>query len=118
MITTRISESGKVTVTDEAFTEIALRNYWDKWTKGRQCKWTDSCGGNTAFKGWRDAGYDQFNLACKQIKAARDPDHCDKMEASFMKFAVDKYGEAGTARKRKRAEDADGGVEDVYNELD
>ena len=40
------------------------------------------------------------------------------MKASFMKFALNKYGEAGTARKRKRAEDADGGVEDVYNELD
>ena len=64
------------------------------------------------------AGYDQFNLACKRIQAARDPEHCDIMEDSFTKFAVDKYGEAGTASKRKRAEDADGGVEDVFNELD
>ena len=117
MCSSRISECGKVTVTDEAFTEIALRNYWDKWTKNnRPAKWTDSRGGNTAFKGWRQTGYEQFDMACHRIKTAREHGLNETQEAAFMEFAYNKYGAGGSGKKRKRTLD-DGG-DDIFNELE
>ena len=42
-----ISDGGKVNVMDEAFTELMVLNYWDKWQNNGHAKWTDACGGNT-----------------------------------------------------------------------
>ena len=117
MVGSRISESGKVTVADEAFTEIALRNYWDKWTKNnRPAKWTNSRGGNTAFKGWRQMGYEQFDMACQTVKNARDHGMNETLEAGFMMYAYKKFGVGGSAKKRKRTDDSGG--DDIFNELD
>jgi hypothetical protein len=34
-----ITDGGKITVTDEAFTELCLLNYWDKWSTNKPAKW-------------------------------------------------------------------------------
>ena len=47
-----ITDGGKITVTDEAFTELCLLHYWDKWAKHKPAKWADSRKGNCSFKGW------------------------------------------------------------------
>ena len=116
MLSQPISECGQVSVTDEAFTELALRNYWDKWTKGRPAKWTDARGGNTAFKGWREAAYDQFEIVCQRVRQQREPDQCEGQEAQFMSYAMEIYGATGGVRKRKRPSDAEGD-RDIFNEL-
>jgi hypothetical protein len=46
-----ITDGGKITITDEAFTELCLLNYWDKWSVNRPAKWTDARKGNCSFKG-------------------------------------------------------------------
>ena len=99
------------------FTKIALQNYWDKWMKNnRPAKWTDSRGGNTAFKGWRQWGYEQFDMACHRIKTACDHGLSDAQEAHCMEFVYNKYGARGSAKKRKCTLDEVG--DDIFNELD
>jgi hypothetical protein len=44
-----ITDGGKITITDEAFTELCLLNYWDKWSTNRPAKWTDARKGNCNF---------------------------------------------------------------------
>ena len=53
-IDSKITESGKISITDEAFTELCIMNYWDKWLNNGQAVWTDSRGGNTPFHGWKN----------------------------------------------------------------
>jgi hypothetical protein len=66
MVTT-ISNSGKILVTDEAFAELCLLNYWERWTSNKSAQWTDACGGNTHFKGWSNDAYQRFDEICRQI---------------------------------------------------
>jgi hypothetical protein len=66
MVTT-ISNSGKILVTDEAFAELCLLNYWERWTSNKSAQWTDACGGNTHFKGWSNDAYQRFDKICRQI---------------------------------------------------
>jgi hypothetical protein len=66
MVTT-ISNSGKILVTDEAFAELCLLNYWERWTSNKSAQWTDVCGGNTHFKGWSNDAYQRFDEICRQI---------------------------------------------------
>jgi hypothetical protein len=56
-----IADGSKITITDEAFIELCLLNYWDKWSANRPAKWTDACKGNYSFKGWSNDAYQQFN---------------------------------------------------------
>ena len=37
-----IQDGGKVSMTDEAFTALAISNYWAKWRSGGVPKWTDT----------------------------------------------------------------------------
>jgi hypothetical protein len=48
-----ITDGGKITITDEAFTELCLLNLWDKWSANRPAKWTDASKGNCSFKRMR-----------------------------------------------------------------
>jgi hypothetical protein len=54
-----ITDGGKISVTNKAFTELCLLNYWDKWPANRPAKWTDARKGNCSFKEWSK---DAFNL--------------------------------------------------------
>jgi hypothetical protein len=36
-----ITDGGKITITDVAFTELCLLNYWDKWSANRPAKWME-----------------------------------------------------------------------------
>jgi hypothetical protein len=56
-----ITDGGKITITDEAFTELCLLNYWDKWSAKEPAKWTDARKGNCSFKGWSNDAYQQFD---------------------------------------------------------
>jgi hypothetical protein len=60
------SEAKKgASVLDEAFTILALTNYWERWTGNGRARWTDSKAGNYQYMGWADAAYVQFDEVCK-----------------------------------------------------
>ncbi len=108
-----ITDGGKITVTDEAFTELCLLNYWDKWAENKQAKWTDSRKGNCSFKGWSTDAYQQFDSICKRIRAQRETEESKAMEVLFNEYAMKQYGR-GT--KRTRSGILDDGPE-IFNEL-
>jgi hypothetical protein len=62
-----ITDGRKITITNEAFTELCLLNYWDKWSANRPAKWTDARKGNCSFKGWSNNAYQQFDSICNRI---------------------------------------------------
>ena len=114
-----ISAGGKVSITDEAFTELCILNYWDKWLYRGHAKWTDSRGGNSAFKGWDVEAYTQFDAICKRIKQQRAHDAAlgdESREAEFMAFAIRKYGATGGVKGRRRNHMEDEGPE-LFHEL-
>jgi hypothetical protein len=45
-----ITDGGKITITDEAFTELCLLNYWDTWFAKWPAKWTDARKGNCSLR--------------------------------------------------------------------
>ena len=108
-----ITDGGKITVTDKAFTELCLLNYWDKWSKNKPAKWTDSHKGNCSFKGWSNDAYQQFDSICKRIRAQRETEGSKAMEVLFNEYAMKQYGR-GT--KRTRSGILDDGPE-IFNEL-
>ena len=108
-----ITDGGKVSVTDEVFTELCILNYWDKWTENKPAKWTDSRGGNSTFKGWSNDAYQQFDLICKRIQAQRETEESKAMEVMFLEYANKLYGRG---RKRARSGMLDDGPE-LFNEL-
>jgi len=108
-----ISDGGKISVTDEAFTELCLLNYWDRWTGNKSAKWTDARGGNTHFKGWSNLAYQKFDEICRRISKQRESDECKAMEVAFLEFATEHYSR-GT--KRTRTELQEEGPE-LFNEL-
>jgi hypothetical protein len=108
-----ITDGGKISVTDEAFTELCLLNYWDKWSENKPAKWTDSRQGNCTFKGWSNDAYHQFDSICKRIRAQRETDASKAMEVLFLDYAIKQYGQ-GTKRTRSGLlEDGP----DIFNEL-
>jgi hypothetical protein len=87
-----ITDGGKITITDEAFTELCLLNYWDKWSANRPAKWTDARKGNCSFKGWSNDAYQQFDSICNQIRAQRETEKLRAMELVFLDYAIKQYG--------------------------
>jgi hypothetical protein len=63
---------GKITIVDEAFTILAIQNYWPKWfsTTGvpAPAKWTDLRQCNAQYMGWHKDAYSRFDLICRRIK--------------------------------------------------
>jgi hypothetical protein len=79
-----ITESGCVTITDEAFTILALENYWDHWMDPKtSAKWTDSQRGNQQFMGWSDEAYTRYDAACKLIKTQRATLESKRLEEEY-----------------------------------
>lgn len=110
-----ISEAKKiVSVLDEAFTIIALTNYWDRWINGGTARWTDSRAGNYQYMGWADDAYTHFDAVCKRISVQRQSESNKKLEMMYLERAQSLQASGGP-KKRKQ------GVEmqmEVYNELD
>ena len=112
-MTSTITEGGKISVTDEAFTELCLLNYWDKWTKNNSAQWTDARGGNTHFKGWSNDAYLKFDEICRHIQTQRDTEDSKAMEETFRDYAVQQY-RRGTKQARSGIQEE--GPE-LFNEL-
>jgi hypothetical protein len=106
-------EGGKISVTDEAFTELGLLNYWEKWTENKPAKWMDSRKGNCSFKEWSNDAYQQFDSICKRIRAQRETDESKAMEVLFLDYAIEQYGR-NTKRSRTSILDD---CPEVFNEL-
>ena len=66
-----ISDSKKVTISDEAYAELILKNYWDRMKTGGPAKWTDGRSGNLLQHGWSAGGHLAFNAIYSRIKAQR-----------------------------------------------
>lgn len=87
-----ITESGCVTITDEAFTILAIENYWERWMDPRKsAKWTDSRRGNQQFMGWSDEAYTRYDNACKLIKTQRATPVSKQLENQFKTRARNLY---------------------------
>jgi hypothetical protein len=80
-----ISEAKKVvSVLDEAFTVLALKNYWKRWNNTGTAIWTDSRVGNYQYMGWADAAYVQFDSLCKRIREQRKRASNMKLEWEYL----------------------------------
>jgi hypothetical protein len=86
-----ITESGCVTITDEAFTILALENYWDRWFHNKPALWTDSRRGNQQFMGWSDEAYNRYDDACKLIQKQRATESSRSLEKEFKSNARNTY---------------------------
>jgi hypothetical protein len=106
-----------VSVLDEAFTILALMNYWERWTgKGKTARWTDSKAGNYQYTGWADAAYVQFDELCKRIREQRQTRLNKKLEQMYLARSRSLLAGGGLHSQR-----LDGLVEtnvEVYNKLD
>jgi hypothetical protein len=112
-----ISESKKiVSVLDEAFTILALENYWARWHEGATARWTDSRSGNYQYMGWADAAYTRFDQLCTLLQAQRQTEINIELEKAFLARARVQLAGGGTPLERPIGQAARG-VE-VYNELD
>jgi hypothetical protein len=62
-----------VSVLDEAFTILALMNYWERWTgKGKTARWTDSKAGNYQYMdGQMWPTFNLMNCANEFVNSAR-----------------------------------------------
>ena len=86
-----ITESGCVTITDEAFTQMALKNYWGRWFQQQTAKWTDSRRGNQQYMGWSDEAYERDDDLCRRIKKQRGTQSSKALEHKFRTKARDDY---------------------------
>jgi hypothetical protein len=114
-IANTVTDSGCVTITDEAFTMLALENYWGRWFHNQPAQWTDSWRGNQQFMGWSDEAYDRYDAACKLISKQRGTTRSKGLEKEFKIKARDTYANGrvvsrtDTSREQQRV---------VFDELD
>jgi hypothetical protein len=92
-----IADGGKISITDKAFAQLCLLNYWVKWSENKPAKWTDLRKGNCSFKGCSNDAYQQFDSICKWIRVQRETDKSKAMEVLFLDCAIKQYGR-GTKR--------------------
>ncbi len=105
-----ITMGGKITIVDEAFTILAIQNYWPKWfsTTGVRApaKWTDSCQGNAQYMGWHEDAYSRFDQICRHIKHQRQTVESTDLKLAFQQKATTEYAtrQGGTRARSKRQE--------------
>ena len=87
-----ISGSGRVSVSDEAFTELVLLNYWNRWVSQGKPIWTESRIGSIEFQGWSSEGHMKFNELFKRIVNQQNSENNDKVNDLFIHWAQIKYG--------------------------
>ena len=71
MVTDSVTKSGKVTVMDEAFVELCILNYFEKWINGGRTHWTNERGDSSNFQGWSEEAYFEFDRICLRISTQR-----------------------------------------------
>jgi hypothetical protein len=90
---TTISDSGKISVTDEAFAELCILNYWERWTSNKSAQWTYARGGNTHFRGWSDEAYQRFDEICNIIKKQGETRDLKATEEAFLDYAMEQHSQ-------------------------
>jgi hypothetical protein len=114
-----ISKGGKITIVDEAFTILAIQNYWPKWfsTSGvpEAARWTDSRQGNSQYMGWHEDAYCKFDAICRRIQSQRETAQSKNLEKTFQDQATTEYAtmRGGTRARAQRQEPS----MVVFNEL-
>jgi hypothetical protein len=111
-----ITKSGCVTITDEAFTLLALENYWGCWFHQQLARWTDSRPGNQQFMGWSDEAYNHYDDVGKLIKKQRGTTASKTLEKEFQIRARKTY--ANSSRVVSRTDTSREQQWDVFDELD
>jgi hypothetical protein len=106
-----------VSVLDEAFTVLALKNYWKRWNNTGTAIWTDSRVGNYQYMGWADAAYVQFDSLCKRIREQRKRASNMKLEREYLARSRMQLSGGGPHSRRFIVGQVETNVE-VYNELD
>jgi hypothetical protein len=114
-----ITKGNKVTIVDEAFTILAIQNYWPKWFghngKKSPAKWTDSRQGNSQYMGWDDEAYKRFDLICLRIQQQRSTIQSQQLEIRFQEKASEEYATMrGGCRSRKHRQEP---TVIVFNEI-
>jgi hypothetical protein len=100
-ISQSISDCKKVTISDEAYAELILKNYWDRMKTGGPAKWTDGQSGNLLQHGWSAGGHLAFNAIYSRIKAQRSTiKERQAVKSAFMEMAQDVH--CSTTRKKRR----------------
>ena len=112
-----ISETKKVvSVLDEAFTILALMNYWERWTSQGMAKWTDSRAGNYQYMGWADDAYICFDELCNRLREQRKNETNKKLEKVYLAGSRSLLA-GGGSKTREIGTQVETQVE-VYNELE
>jgi hypothetical protein len=106
-----------VSVLDEVFTVLALKNYWKRWNNTEMAIWTDSRVGNYQYMGWADATYVQFDGLCKQIREQRRRASNMKLEQVYLARSCMQLAGGGPPSRRLMGGQVETNV-DVYNKLD
>ena len=114
-----ITKGNKISIVDEAFTILAIQNYWPKWFSEHglkePAKWTDSRQGNSQYMGWHEDAYTRFDLICRRIQQQRSSLHSKQLEQRFQQKALEEYATMrGGSRARARLQEP---TVKVFNEL-
>jgi hypothetical protein len=115
-----ITTGRKITITDEAFTVLAIQNYWPSWfgdARGakQSALWTDSRQGNSQYMGWHEDAYTRFDILCRTIQQQRNSAQSKRLEVTFQRKATEEYATMG-GRARARSQRQEPTVK-VFNEL-
>jgi hypothetical protein len=115
-----ITTGKKITITDEAFTVLAIQNYWPSWfgdARGTKTSalWTDSRQGNSQYMGWHADAYTRFDLLCRTIQKQRHSAQSKRLEVVFQRTATEEYATMG-GKAKARAECLQPTMK-VFNEL-
>ena len=86
-----ITGSKLVSVTDEAFAELLIENYYARWRGTGLAKWTDSRGDNVDCRAWSPDAVRRFNEVCRRIQQQRRHPQNDAVEQKFRDLARQKY---------------------------
>jgi hypothetical protein len=101
-----ITKGNKMSIVDEAFTILAIQNYWPKWfgTQGvrKPAKWTDSRQGNSQYMGWHEDAYKRFDLVCRSIKIQRSTQQSMQLKLRFQQKATNEYATLGGGNNARR----------------
>lgn len=114
-----ITIGNKISIVDEAFTILAIENYWPKWFSNHgikgPAKWTDSRQGNSQYMGWHEDAYKRFDLLCRRIQLQRGTNKSKQLEIHFQQKALEEYATMrGGARARAQRQEP---TMRVFNEL-
>jgi len=114
-----ITNGNKITIVDEAFTVLAIQNYWPKWFSRNGIKepatWTDSRQGNSQYMGWHEDAYTRFDLICRRIQQQRITLQSKQLELRFQQKATEEYATVrGGSRARAQRQEP---TVRVFNEI-